>query len=60
MRRTSVEIAAQLISVTANLTFGQSRLLIRSQDDYDENDSDVNGSLSNTVSWSSGKFKTDN
>ena len=27
MRRTSVEIAAQLVSVTANLTFGQSAFL---------------------------------
>ena len=37
-----MEIAAQLISVTANLTFGQSRLLIRSQDDCDEVDDHIN------------------
>ena len=43
MWRRSVEIAAQLVSVTANLTFGQSCLLIRSQDDCDEEDSHDNG-----------------
>ena len=37
-----MEIAAQLISVTANLTFGQSRLLIRSQDDCDEDGGHIN------------------